>query len=144
MLRIKTVWFRKDGESHGAEETAGAIASIIWRLSDLAVTNLSKADFDIITPQRGFSIMAELISFMVHLTDRMLYDRVDEDQRTPMIHAQPRRQAGLVSGSAGSNAKSPGFAGTTGVQSLKIRCALKPRTRSRTPAGRASTWASVL
>ena len=96
MLRIKTVWFRKDGASHGAEETAGAIASIIWRLSDLSVISLSKADYDIITPQRGFSIMAELIAFMVHLTDRMLYDRVDEDQRTPMIQTLARRLAVIM------------------------------------------------
>ena len=60
------------------------------------------------------------------------------------------RSIGYASSGAGPlnladvTTKSPGFAGVAGVQSLKIRCALKPRTRSRTPAGRASTWASVL
>ena len=96
MLRIKTVWFRKDGDSRGAKETAGAIASILWRLSDRAMINLPKADYDIITPQRGFTIMAELMAFMVHLCDRMLYDRVDEDQRTPMIQALAKRLAEII------------------------------------------------
>ncbi|TCV86694.1 hypothetical protein [Sulfurirhabdus autotrophica] len=95
-MRIKTVWFRKDGDTRGAEETAGAIASILWRLSDAAVINLSKAEFDIITPQRGFGIMAELQAFMVHLCDRMLYDRVDEDQRVPMIQTLAKRLATIM------------------------------------------------
>jgi hypothetical protein len=48
-LRVKTVWFKKHGE-RPAEEVATVLASNIWRLADKAVDNLSKADYDIITP----------------------------------------------------------------------------------------------
>jgi hypothetical protein len=76
-LRVKTVWFKKHGE-RPAEEVATVLASNIWRLADKAVDNLSKADYDIITPERGFKIIGELTCFLVHFVDRLAFDRMDD------------------------------------------------------------------
>jgi hypothetical protein len=77
MLRVKTTWFKKEGE-RPPEEVATVMASMLWRLADKAVDNLSKADYDIITPQRGFKIIAELTCFLVHYMDRLAFDRMDD------------------------------------------------------------------
>ena len=83
-VRVRTVWFKKEGE-RPSHEVASVLASTIWRLADKAVDNLSKADYDILTPQRGFRIIAELCCFLVHYADRLVYGRVDEARRAEII-----------------------------------------------------------
>jgi len=94
-LRVKTTWFRKDAE-HGIEEVASVIAANIWRLGDAAVDNLSRADYDIVTPQRGFKIIAELACFLAHYVDRLVYGRVEDEQRAEIVTDVGRRLAGIM------------------------------------------------
>ncbi|MCS6787310.1 MAG: hypothetical protein NZ524_09810 [Thiobacillaceae bacterium] len=93
--RVKTVWFKKD-TTHGPEEVATALATTIWRMADRAVDDLSKADYDIVTPQRGFKIIAEITAFAVHYVDRLVYGRVSEEQRARLITALGRRLAEIM------------------------------------------------
>ncbi|HNQ04028.1 MAG TPA: hypothetical protein PKH69_05390 [Thiobacillaceae bacterium] len=85
-VRVRTVWFKKEGE-RPAQEVATVLASTAWRLADKAVDNLSKADYDIVTPERGFRIIAELTCFLVHYMDRLVYGRVDEGRRAEIVSA---------------------------------------------------------
>jgi hypothetical protein len=94
-LRVKTVWFKKEGE-RPADEIATVLASTIWRLADKAVDNLSKANFDIVTPQRGFRIIAELTAFLVHYVDRLAYGRLPEDKRHALVSAVGLRLAEIM------------------------------------------------
>lgn len=94
-MRVKTVWFQRQDE-RSPEEKAGVLASTVWRLADRAVTNLSKADYDIITPERGFRIIGEFCAFFVHVSDRLLYGRVEEAQRTALVTELARRLAALM------------------------------------------------
>jgi len=95
MLRVKTVWFKKEGE-RPAEEIATVLASTIWRLADRAIDNLSKADFDIITPQRGFKIIGELTCFLVHYVDRLAFERIDDAKRQDLVSSVGVRLAEIV------------------------------------------------
>jgi hypothetical protein len=94
-LRIKTVWFRNAG-GRSAAEVSSVIASTIWRLADETVASLSKADFDIVTPERGMRILGEMAAFLLHMTDRMLYGRVPEAERAQLVQHAGRRLAGIV------------------------------------------------
>jgi hypothetical protein len=94
-LRLKTVWFRNAGGRSSAE-LASVLASTIWRLADNAVTNLSKWDCDIVTPERGMKILGEMAAFLVHMTDRMLYGRVPEEERARLVQAAGKRLAQIV------------------------------------------------
>jgi hypothetical protein len=95
MLRVKTTWFKKEGE-RPPEEVATVMASMLWRLADKSIDNLSKADYDIITPQRGFKIIAELTCFLVHYMDRLAFDRMDDAQRQELISATGVRLAEVM------------------------------------------------
>jgi hypothetical protein len=95
VLRVKTTWFKKEGE-RPPEEVATVMASMLWRLADKAIDNLSKADYDIITPQRGFKIIAELTCFLVHYMDRLAFDRIDDGQRQELISATGIRLAEVM------------------------------------------------
>jgi hypothetical protein len=94
-VRVRTTWFKNDGE-RATEDTATVIAATIWRLGDKAVDNLSKADYDIVTPQRGFRIIGELACFLAHYADRLIYGRVDEAQRAEIITAACLRLAEIM------------------------------------------------
>jgi hypothetical protein len=95
-LRVKTAWFKKQGEQRDPSEVATVIASTIWRLCDRAIDNLSKADFDIITPQRGFRIIGELACFLVHYVDRLAFERMDDEQRQDVVSAVGVRMAEIM------------------------------------------------
>lgn len=94
-VRVKTTWFKKEGE-RPAEDTASVLSSTIWRLADKAVDNLSRADYDIVTPQRGFRILAELTCFLAHYVDRLVHGRVNEEQRAEIVTATALQLAGIM------------------------------------------------
>jgi len=83
-LRIKTTWFRKDA-GRASDETASVLALNFWKMANKSVDDISKADFDIIDLGRGFGLIAEMGAFMIHIADRMLYGRVEEDRRAALI-----------------------------------------------------------
>lgn len=95
--RVKTVWFKKEGE-RPAEEIATALATTIWRMADRAIDNLSKADYDIVTPQRGFKIIGELTAFAVHYVDRLIFERMDDAKRGDLVSALGVRLAEIMEG----------------------------------------------
>ena len=96
--RVKTVWFKSDGTQRGAEEVATALATTIWRMADRCIDNLSKAEYDIITPQRGFKIIGEMTAFAVHYVDRLIYPRISEADRVKLITAMGSRLAEIMEG----------------------------------------------
>jgi hypothetical protein len=95
-IRVKTQWFKDEGEARSPEEVANAIASVIWRLADNTIDSLSQADYDIITPQRGFRIIGELACFLTHYADRLVFGRVDDAARTQLIIAIVRKLAEVM------------------------------------------------
>jgi hypothetical protein len=95
-LRVKTVWFKKAHTQRPAREVASVLAATIWRLADNSVTALSKADYDIITPDRGLRIIGEMAAFLVHMSDRMVYGRIPDAERAALIQATGKRLAELV------------------------------------------------
>jgi hypothetical protein len=94
-LRLKTVWFKNAGGRSSAE-VASVLASTIWRLADEVVTNLSKFDCDIVTPARGIRVLGEVAAFLLHMSDRMVYGRISEEQRAQLVQAAGRRLAELT------------------------------------------------
>ena len=95
-IRIKTNWFKKDGQPKDPTETASVLAMILWRMADRFTINLSKADYDIITPQRGFVLMAEFLAFEVQYADRLAYNRIDDATRTAFIQALAKRLSEMM------------------------------------------------
>jgi hypothetical protein len=95
-IRVKTNWFREGDDPRGPQEQASAFAITLWKLADKAVINLSNADYDIITPQRGFTLLAELIAYMVQIIDRMVHGRIDDEERAELIGALGVKMAEIL------------------------------------------------
>ncbi len=94
-LRVKTIWFKNAG-GRSAAEVATVLASTIWRLADATVSNLSKADCDIVTPERGIRILGEVATFLLHMSDRSVYGRIPDEERAQLIQSAGKRLAEMV------------------------------------------------
>ena len=85
-VRVKTVWFRKQAP-RSPKELASVLASTLWRLADKLVDNLARSDYDIVTPARGYKIIAEVLALGLHLCDRWAHGRLDDAQRRELVQA---------------------------------------------------------
>ena len=94
-VRVRTIWFKKDGE-RTAEEIASAVATTTWRVADKAVDNLGRENYDIITPARGFKLIAEFIAFLAHYCDRMAYATLSPERRIAVLQAVSNRLGELM------------------------------------------------
>ncbi|MBI4206975.1 MAG: hypothetical protein HY527_18285 [Betaproteobacteria bacterium] len=94
-MRVKTVWFAKDA-ARAPDEIATVAASTLWRLADKLTDNLSRADYDIITPARGFRIIAEVLAFGLHACDRLAYGRLPAGERAALIQSLGARLGEIV------------------------------------------------
>ena len=94
-IRLKTVFFKNAG-GRSTAETASVLASTIWRIADEVVTNLSKWDCDIVTPERGMKILGEMAAFLLHMADRMAYGRMPEAERARFIQVAGQRLGEIV------------------------------------------------
>lgn len=94
-MRVKTGWFRKEA-ARAPSEIASVVASTLWRLADKLVDNLSKADYDIVTPARGFRIIAEVLAFGVHACDRTACTRLQDSERAAFVQGVGARLAEIM------------------------------------------------
>jgi hypothetical protein len=94
-MRVKTVWFSKQG-ARAPAEIATVVASTLWRLADKLVDNLSKAEYDIVTPARGFKILAEVLAFGLHVTDRTAHAQLPPAERAALIQGIGARLGQLM------------------------------------------------
>lgn len=95
-LRVKTVWFRKEGAPRAPAELATVMASTVWRLADRAVDSLSREGYGILTPARGFRMISEFVAFGVHYCDRLAFGVTTAESRAAFIRALGQRLAEVM------------------------------------------------
>ena len=83
-MRIKSKWNLKDRERTMAE-TGGAMAFILWRIAQQGVLNLENEGFQTDTNAQRLDVMGEFLGFLVHVTDRMTAERLEQDERQEFV-----------------------------------------------------------
>ncbi|HEY6095249.1 MAG TPA: hypothetical protein VIU93_09900 [Gallionellaceae bacterium] len=91
-MRVKSRWF-KNGREKTPQEIAGALAFILWRISDNALKNLRKADFSIDVGPQYINFLGEFVIFMILLADRIVYERMTQEERAEFTSALANRVA---------------------------------------------------
>ena len=91
-MRIRTKWNEKNRD-RTPEEIAGVVAFIAWRISAQAVLDLENNDFQTDTQVQRLAIIWEFAAFLIHITDRMMYERMDEEERAQFITAMAKAMA---------------------------------------------------
>ena len=91
-LRLKSQWFKTDTPK-SPQETAGALAFIVWRVAHNALTQMRSAQFDIDIGAQYFAFLREWLVFLIQVADRMAHERMEADERVVFTTALVRRVA---------------------------------------------------
>jgi hypothetical protein len=91
-IRVKSSWFKGDRKKT-PQEIAGALAFIIWRISDNTLKNVRKADFDIAIGDQYFAFLSEFLIFLVMIADRIVYTQLSVEDRNEFTGALANRVA---------------------------------------------------
>jgi len=94
-LRIKSRWFRESA-ARTPQQTAGAMAFIVWRVAQNMLKRMRAAGFDIEAGPQYFAFTREVLVFLTHLLDRMAYERMSVELRTEFVTALVNRVAQVL------------------------------------------------
>ncbi len=91
-MRIRSRWKNK-GRARTIEENAGALAFIEWRIAGQALLNLENEGFQTDTQLQRLDVLQELSAFLIHVTDRLVHNDLDDEQRQKFIVALALKMA---------------------------------------------------
>ena len=82
--RIRTGWKNKSKQITVAD-FANATSAICWRIALNAAKNLHQQDFVYDSDQQRIDVIEQYLFFFIHCTDRLIYEDLDQTQRTDFI-----------------------------------------------------------
>ena len=85
-MRIKTRWAKKNKE-RSLEELASALGFTVWRIVAARLLNLENEEYQTDTQSQRLDVMAEMIAFLVHVTDRLVSEHLSDEERQQFIIA---------------------------------------------------------
>ncbi len=96
-MRVKSRWSKTD-KPRTVDDTASALAFITWRIASQGVLNLENEGFQTDTQRQRLDVITEFVAFLVHITDRLAYGRMSDDERAALITAYALRTADTYAG----------------------------------------------
>lgn len=94
-VRLKTRWHRskrseRNREGSSREKTQANLCSVvainIWKLAKETFTRMEKENFRFREDTQAIDVIAEFCIFLLHITDRMIYGEVPEEDRAALIN----------------------------------------------------------
>ncbi len=91
-MRIRDKWRAKD-RGRSLEDNATALAYGVWQIALSAAKNLHAEDFEYDSDEQRIAVIAEYLIFLVHVADRLAYDKMDERARRDFVVALAKQTA---------------------------------------------------
>jgi len=82
-MRTKNKWFKNKARS--LEDQAKVLAQNCWYIAVANTKNMEQGGFYINLPDRTLNVIAEFLAFLAHISDRLVYDQLDDDDRQRFI-----------------------------------------------------------
>ena len=95
-VRLKTKWHRSKRSERNRrgssapkklEDLSSVIGINIWKLAKEAFLRMEKEGFRFREDQQAIGFISEFVIYQLHITDRMIYGLVSEDERISFINA---------------------------------------------------------
>ena len=83
-MRVKTRWSKKDQE-RSFKEVASALAFNMWRAATTGLLALENDGFQVDTQKQRLDVIAEFLIYTVHTTDRLVYQKISDEDRASLI-----------------------------------------------------------
>jgi hypothetical protein len=98
-VRIKSRWNQKE-RARSIQETASALGFIMWRIAQNALLSLENEGFQTDTQVQRLDVIEEFLAFLLHVVDRLVYDRMDQTERSEFMNALARKLSDFVQDNA--------------------------------------------
>lgn len=95
MARVKSRW-NQNAAPRSLAQMANAVGASIWKLGAEVVLNLENENFETSTQRQRVDLLEEMLCFLVHCSDRWLYERATPAQRGEFIDCLVRDLARLL------------------------------------------------
>lgn len=99
-MRIKSRWHKSD-KPKSMQQIASVMASIVWRVSQIALQRMRTEQYDIDPGPQYFAFLSELLIFLIQIADRIAYQRLDAAQRSEFTTALAIRVAEILDDNQG-------------------------------------------
>jgi len=95
-VRLRTRWHRskrsqRNREGSGKPKTLDSLASAaainIWKLAKDSFLHMEKEEFTFPGDSQAIDVISEFSVYLLHIIDRMIYGRLPEEERGPLINA---------------------------------------------------------
>jgi hypothetical protein len=86
MARLKARWNLKD-RVRSVEEIATAMGVNIWRIASEGLLALENEGFETVSNSQRLDVIEEFAAFLLNMTDRLVYEKIDEQSRREFITA---------------------------------------------------------
>lgn len=104
-VRLKTRWHRskrsernREGSSRpkSRQNLGSVVAMNIWKLAKEAFTRMEKEGYRFREDTQAIDVIAEFCIFMLHITDRMIYGKLTEEERSLLVNAIAKNLADTI------------------------------------------------
>ncbi|MCG6971382.1 MAG: hypothetical protein LJE85_16570 [Gammaproteobacteria bacterium] len=103
-VRLKTKWHKSKRERRSKrasrpktlQDLSSVIAMNIWKLAKEAFTHMEKEGFRFREDTQAIDTINEFIYYQLHIVDRLIYEKIAEEERAPFITAVATQLAETV------------------------------------------------
>lgn len=86
MARLRARWNLKD-RARSVEDIATAMGVNIWRIAGEGLLSLENAGFETVSNSQRLDVIEEFAAFLLNMTDRLVYEKIDEQDRREFVTA---------------------------------------------------------
>ena len=83
-IRMKTKWNKQEREV-SLEDTVSVLAFNAWKIGMQTLLEIEHENFQTDTQMQRVAVMEEIMSFMVHILDRLSYGIMDDEDRAKLV-----------------------------------------------------------
>jgi hypothetical protein len=84
-MRIRTKF--RSGQNKTIEDRAGVVGFNLWRAAHEACRRMEKENFPLGDNLQMLAVIAEMVAFLLQVTDRLVYGKLPEEERQRFINA---------------------------------------------------------
>lgn len=84
-IRMRTKWHTRGPKS--AEDRAGVVGFNIWKIANESWKHMEQGGFRPGEDRQIVALMTEMMAFLMHVSDRLVYGQLPEDERARFMNA---------------------------------------------------------
>lgn len=98
-IRIKTKWSKQERDV-SVEDAVSVLAFNAWKIGMQTLLEIENENFQVDTQQQRIAIIEEVMAYLIHIIDRMVFETIDDEGRASIITEYAKKIADHVQDNA--------------------------------------------